>query len=268
MGKYVIINADDFGFSSAYNYGVMEGVRNGIVSSVSLMANMHAAAHAVRLAGEFPDLCLSLHINLVQGYCCADSKTIPGLVREDGSFYPSRMYAPDGILKHSGGNRLPDKEEVKRECEAQLERFHELTGRYPVHIEGHSILHPSVIQAFSEIAAERGMHYMCMDGRPQSGFLDVSEAFEAPIAGLWTEYSKTGLTMPMMKKILSYYAGNDHSVNVLHSHPGYVDAYIMDNSSLVLPRCRDLQTLCDPEIRAHLHTVGLILTDFDHVQAK
>ena len=33
-----------------------------------------------------------------------------------------------------------------------------------------------------------------------------------------------------------------------HFHPGYIDQFILDNSSLTLPRCKDLDTLCDKRV--------------------
>ena len=49
MKKKLIVVADDFGFSEAYNYGVLKGYRDGIVTTLSLMSNMAAAPPAVAL---------------------------------------------------------------------------------------------------------------------------------------------------------------------------------------------------------------------------
>jgi predicted glycoside hydrolase/deacetylase ChbG (UPF0249 family) len=38
-------------------------------------------------------------------------------------------------------------------------------------------------------------------------------------------------------------------INVMHFHPGYLDNYIFENSSLTVPRCIDLETLCNPKVR-------------------
>lgn len=35
----------------------------------------------------------------------------------------------------------------------------------------------------------------------------------------------------------------------LHFHPGYIDQFIVDHSTLVLPRCRDLATCIDPKVK-------------------
>jgi chitin disaccharide deacetylase len=55
-GKYVIFNADDFGYSCGINRGIVEAHRRGVVTATSLMVNTPATEEAVRLARELPDL--------------------------------------------------------------------------------------------------------------------------------------------------------------------------------------------------------------------
>ena len=46
MSKKLIVVADDFGFSEAYNYGVIKAYKEGVVCTLSLMSNMAAAGPA------------------------------------------------------------------------------------------------------------------------------------------------------------------------------------------------------------------------------
>ena len=65
MKKKLIVVADDFGFSEAYNYGVIKAYKEGIVTVLSLMSNMGAAAHAVRLwKQEAEDACMVQHTKI------------------------------------------------------------------------------------------------------------------------------------------------------------------------------------------------------------
>lgn len=43
MSKKLIVVADDFGFSEAYNYGVIKAYKEGVVCTLSLMSNMAAS---------------------------------------------------------------------------------------------------------------------------------------------------------------------------------------------------------------------------------
>ena len=54
MKKKLIVVADDFGFSEAYNYGAIKAYKEGIVTVLSLMSNMEAAPHAVKLWRKTP----------------------------------------------------------------------------------------------------------------------------------------------------------------------------------------------------------------------
>ncbi|MDT2479823.1 ChbG/HpnK family deacetylase [Enterococcus avium] len=38
--KKIIINADDFGYSTAVNLGIVEAYKNGVLTSTTLMANI------------------------------------------------------------------------------------------------------------------------------------------------------------------------------------------------------------------------------------
>ena len=62
---------------------------------------------------------------------------------------------------------------------------------------------------------------------------------------------------------LSAQTSSPYEYNILHFHPGYLDQYLLDNTSLTLPRCRDLATLCDPQVRRWLDEHEVELTNFD-----
>lgn len=266
--KKLIINADDFGFSEAYNYGVIHAFERGIVTSASIMPNMDAAVHAAALAKMHPKLCISQHTNIVQGYCCADPATIPSIVRPDGSFYRSGEYKSDGWIKKGDGERVPDKEDVKREARAQLERLKQLLGYYPVHMEGHSIGLEPIMQALKEVAAEYGIHCMTFDGVPQPGFHDVVFPYvsDKKLTQFMADYHKTGLEVDSFIEMLDHLKGVDGEIVAFHCHPGYVDATIMDSSTLVLPRCRDVQTLCDPRVAKWIDDNGIELVRYDSLK--
>lgn len=266
--KKLIINGDDFGFSEAYNYGMIHAFEHGILTSASIMTNMDAAVHAAALARMHPRLCISQHTNIVQGNCCADPATIPSIVRPDGSFYRSGEYKADGMAKKTGGDRIADKEDFKRETRAQLERFKILLGYYPVHIEGHSIGSESIFRALFEVAQEYGMHTMSFDDSiKQEGFEHVGYCFkELGEAGGFMDYYANGFTAEGFIKMLEILHKTDNEICAVHCHPGYVDATIMDTSTLVLPRCRDIQTLCDQRVAEWINDNGIKLIRYDEIK--
>ena len=65
--KYLIPNADDFGYTRDVNDGIVHAHRHGILTATTLMATGAAFDHAATLARENPKCC---------GYGCAILKMI------------------------------------------------------------------------------------------------------------------------------------------------------------------------------------------------
>lgn len=63
MIKYLIVNADDFGYSYSINKGIIEAHINGIVTSTSVMVDAIVADEAKDLT-KFPDLSIGLHFEV------------------------------------------------------------------------------------------------------------------------------------------------------------------------------------------------------------
>ena len=63
MSKYLIVNADDFGYSYSINKGIIEAHTNGVVTSTSVMVDAIAAEEAIALT-KFPDLSIGLHFEV------------------------------------------------------------------------------------------------------------------------------------------------------------------------------------------------------------
>ena len=63
----VIINGDDCGFSPSINRGIIQSITQGILTSVSLMANGAAFEGAIDFLREHPEISVGWHINLTSG---------------------------------------------------------------------------------------------------------------------------------------------------------------------------------------------------------
>lgn len=63
MSRFLIINADDFGYSYGINKGIIEAIEKGIVTSTSVMVDAIAADEAKDLT-KYPDLSIGLHFEL------------------------------------------------------------------------------------------------------------------------------------------------------------------------------------------------------------
>ena len=63
MSKYLIINADDFGYSYGINLGIIEAHTAGVVTSTSVMVDS-IAAHEAKELTKFSGLSIGLHFEV------------------------------------------------------------------------------------------------------------------------------------------------------------------------------------------------------------
>jgi len=131
----IIINADDFGWSSAVNEAVLDAAENGVLSSATVMANMPGFEEAVREAKFLPKLGVGVHLNLLRGAPVRDPKTIKSLVGKDGRFLQDNSK----LLLRFVMKQIY-LEEVEEELSAQVKRVID-AGLKPTHIDSEKHMH-------------------------------------------------------------------------------------------------------------------------------
>jgi hopanoid biosynthesis associated protein HpnK len=132
----LLVTADDFGASLGANAAIESAHRDGIVTSVSLMATGSAASDAADRTRDLPALSVGLHLVLCDGASASPPSKIPDLV-DTASRFPSNP-ARVGIAMWLGRHRL--RAQIDREIRAQIER-HLATGLALDHVDGHHHLH-------------------------------------------------------------------------------------------------------------------------------
>jgi hopanoid biosynthesis associated protein HpnK len=133
--RRLIVNADDFGRSSAVNQAVIRAHVEGILTSASLMVNGAAFAEAVELARQHPSLGVGLHLTLVCGYSSLTDQEIPDLVNGQQIFSAQPVRAGFGYFF-----RADLRSQLAKEMQAQFEKFRR-TGLPLDHVNGHLHLH-------------------------------------------------------------------------------------------------------------------------------
>src|SRR4051794_21157272 len=117
-GRYLIVNADDFGRSPGVNRGIVRAHEHGIVTSASLMVRWPAAAEAAGYGRPRPGLSLGLHVDLGEwSLCGADWQPVYEVVDSDN---------PGAVAAEVG---------------RQLAAFRSLVGRDPTHLDSHQHVH-------------------------------------------------------------------------------------------------------------------------------
>lgn len=135
MAKILVVTADDLGASEEGSRRILSGHRQGIITAASLMVNEPAAAMAVHLCRECPDLDVGLHLTLSGGRAALDHSHAPHLVSPSGRFRDDPAGAGLAYwFRRAIRLRIAD------EVRAQFDRFI-ATGLRCSHADGHQHLH-------------------------------------------------------------------------------------------------------------------------------
>lgn len=129
--KHLIVNADDFGYNTGVNAGVIRAYEAGVLPSTTLMATGDAFDHAVALAHDHPRLGVGVHVCLLDTLPVSDPADIPSLVGADGRLHPGF-----GILAKACFTRKIRTEDLEREVSAQVEKVLDV-GIHPTHLDAH-----------------------------------------------------------------------------------------------------------------------------------
>jgi predicted glycoside hydrolase/deacetylase ChbG (UPF0249 family) len=130
----MIINADDFGYSSSVNTAILQSFDEGLVSSTTVMANMPAFGEACALAHERDLLShVGAHIVLTEGQPLTEQ-----ILR------CRRFCDPDGYFSRRGGKAFwltrAERNAVALEVRAQIERCRN-QGLPLTHLDSHHHSH-------------------------------------------------------------------------------------------------------------------------------
>jgi len=224
--RYLVVNADDLGLSTAVNDGIFAAHDEGIVTSASLMVRQGAAPAAAERSPACPELAIGLHLDLGEW----------------------NYEAGEWTLAYSHCD-LNDPEAVAAECRAQLERFRALLGRDPTHLDSHQHVHESESAkgAAEALAAELGVPLRNQSIRYEGGFYGQS--------GKGEPYPE-GITVERLTELIRALPPGWTEIGC---HPA---AGPVPTSSYDAERQIELATLRDPEVKNLLNVTQVNLCSF------
>lgn len=219
MPRLLIVNADDFGLSRGVNAGIVDAHATGIVTSTSLMVDRPGAEDAAQLSHQHPALSVGLHFD-------------------------------------DQGVDLDDRAQIPRAFAAQLERFRQLVGAEPTHVDSHHHSHapPDRITLFSELVAPLGVP-LRHAGRVRY------------LGGYWgqSERGATDLSRVSREALLELIQTEvGDGLNELGCHPARVTGDFA--SSYLEERATELATLTAPGLRDQIEALGVELASFAQAQ--
>ncbi|MBU5455846.1 chitin disaccharide deacetylase [Caproiciproducens sp. MSJ-32] len=239
----LIVNADDFGFSKAVNYGIIEAHKTGIITSTTIMAGMPAFDHAVELLKENPELGCGVHLTL-SAYKPV-LKTHKTIVDEEGNFDRK-------LLTKQDFNKI-DLNEVFGEFCAQIEKVRS-KGINITHLDSHHHVH--TFEFLKPVIEEILKKYKL----PIRGGLNYKLDYDMVVPFEGAFYDEA-VSVESFERIIDK---NYELVEVM-SHPAYVDLFLLKNSSYNLKRLEELEVITSQELKEFLKENSIELINYRNI---
>jgi hopanoid biosynthesis associated protein HpnK len=280
-----IINADDFGLSPGVNRGILNGFRDGVLTSTTMLVNLGFFDDAVALARDHPDLPVGIHLSLLWGPPVSDPAEVPTLLDRNGLFPRSLT-----TLARRYFLRRLSLDQVRAEFAAQIRKFRE-AGLQPTHVDTHKHVHclPGVMEALiaaardhridrARIPYEESIRLRAPEGTPEPRFPRAAKGKRNLIrflcrgsrkrladAGMKTTdhfvgiEQMAGLNSGVLRLIL---ANLRPGVTEIMCHPGYVDEHLGEYSRVPPHREVELEALKDRNVRECVTSAGVELIHY------
>lgn len=270
----LIVNADDFGLTEPVNRGIMQAIEQGIVSSVSLVANGHGFADACRFLKEHPHISAGWHVNLTSGLPALDAAMVPSLVDKHGLFpgklqFLFRLYT--GRINH-------------RECRAELTAQYDRLIRADIaitHVDSHHDVHcvPFVSRILQRVYNQKNTPVRFQQGTIQ--YLDnnpgnvlsrllvkfiargVKKTGCSEIDFIWfRELYQHSEKFQVLKSCLQKMK---KGINLLICHPGYSDTANELRLLYNEDRHKELIALCRQDLRVMIKQLDIELISYHQI---
>ncbi len=239
--KFLITNADDFGFTRDVNEGIVHAHRHGILTAATLMATGEAFDHAVQLARDNPRLDVGAHLVLVGA---------PG--------FPATV---PRLMAAVATGRIRIYDQLSRQLDRILK-----AGIRPSHLDTHKHTHllPPVLDAVARIAREHRIPWVrrplpmpvlhrWLDGRLNASGCRTTDHF----AG----FQMTGrFDAPQLAALIR---GLPEGLTEFMCHPGFCTAELASaRTRLKESRRRELDALTSVEVRTAIQEAGVTLARY------
>ncbi len=145
----LIINADDFGISRTVNQAIVDGFKNGILTSTSIMPNMPAFEDAIRKLKSIGEIGLGVHLNITEYKSKLRTKEKNSKLYDNEGKFNNNFFQ---ILAKSNDEDFMF--EVEHEFRSQIEAV--LKYFKPDHLNSHNHVHsiPKIFNLVCKLAKE------------------------------------------------------------------------------------------------------------------
>lgn len=291
--RYLIINADGYGFTAGITRAIEECVNFGTVKSISANINFPSAIKLAELVKNHPELSVGCHLNPVVGKPLLPAKKVPSLINNSGEFFYR-----DFSKKFRSGKI--DRNELQSELLAQIEKTRFMAGETFSHIDFHMGMHrlPGLYPIFLDVVKKSGVGrirtHRYLEGLESRyhRLRHIQYVFEnpgRPLKYLWNillrwKAKKIGLAMPdywvgiahmttipgkisveMYQKMISHLP---EGISEFVAHPGYVDENLSKYSSYIYEREKERDVLTNQGLKDFLSKSNVHLSGYRDIPVR
>jgi chitin disaccharide deacetylase len=246
----LIVNADDFGYTRAVTYGILDAFKKGIVTSTTMMCNSPQIDMAVDIAKQNPELGVGIHLVLTCGKPICDN--VHSLIDDNGNFHNQR-----DIFSYA------KEEDIERELTDQIEKFYS-TGLTPTHLDSHHNVHGNelVLPIAIRLAGKYGLPL-----RRANNETIVDDLYGSVLRTnlMLREFYGDGVSFETLEKQLAKVAEQEQTVEI-NCHPGYIDESLTLQSSYVQNRIQELSILTSTRIKEAVNKLNIKLMSYRELE--
>lgn len=240
----IVFNADDFGYSRAVNFGIIDSFKFGVVRSTSILVNTPGFEHAVKLYHEnmSDGLGVGIHLNLMMGKPVSAMK-LETLTDANGNFYKFALF--------DSNKDYFDKNEIETEFEAQIERAM-AAGIRLTHIDSHYGIHMQnpIFEVAVKIAQKHDLPLRMVDANRNNPISKGTKTSDKFTGGFFAQNA----TFDYIYNYVNTHTQYDNCE--ILCRPAYVDLTLYNGTKYAVNRINEIEVLCDPQLKQFLLSNG------------
>lgn len=279
MNKRLAYSSDDVGYTLAYDLGALKAFDQGISTHADVMFDSPHTVEMLHWLKERPWISIGWHRHLWESPV-ADTKKIPHMIDEEGRFR----------WRHRNQQWMAEVpyEEAYTEFKAEMDLCYSILNKYPDICSVVQITPKNQLeQAFKDICDELGIMYGFAKGKerlikwenidivgwcfgPNKELLRQTifenEALTSPWKGGQTNNPPYALELfknyNTSKNIQTITWDNDSQICWTNGHTGYLDDYILEESSATIHRVEELRGCCSKQVKEWIINNKVELVNF------
>lgn len=249
MRKRLVYRADDIGYTKAFNDGAFKAIEEGIVTSADIMLDTPGTIDALERIKNYPWISIGWHRHL-WGSPVAGAENVPSMVNEEGRF----KWRKDRSLMDT-----VTYEDAYKEFKAEIELCLSILGRVPdsAHYEGNR----PIDLAMRDVCKEYNItcNFWGEQSPGQSVFKPADPEYVHLNYRRWnpTDSADKHIRFDLADfknydpagRIMSVRWEDESEIWRIGGYPGYLDEYILKESTCNIHRVKDIEAVCSEEVK-------------------